>query len=47
MRILYKPISAVYANIGVTSVQLANKIFDTAINGSAKIIFENKDIREI
>lgn len=47
MRILCKPISAVYANIGVTSVQLANKIFDTAINGSAKIIFENKDIREI
>lgn len=44
-RWLYKPISAIAPNIGVTSVKLANKMVETGLNGSDKVIFENKDIR--
>jgi nucleoside-diphosphate-sugar epimerase len=45
MRLLYKPVSAIYPNIGVTSVQLAHKIFTTGLRGGDRIIYENKFIR--
>ena len=45
MRVLYKPIAAIYPNIGVTSVQLAHKIFITGIHGGDRTIYENKFIR--
>lgn len=45
MRILYKPISFIYPNIGLTSVQLAEKMFEVGVHGGDKIIFENKDIK--
>ncbi len=46
MRTLYKPISMIYPNMGVTSTQLANKMIAVGINGGNKTIFENKDIRQ-
>ncbi len=46
MRRLYKYISAVYPNIGLTSVQLVAKMVDVAFYGGDKNIYENKDIKE-
>ena len=43
-RKLYKPLSFVYPNIGLTSVQLADKIFQVGISGSGQTVFENQDI---
>ena len=43
-RILYKPLSAIYSNIGVTSTQLADKITHIGLNGGEKIVYENRDI---
>lgn len=45
MRILYKPVSFLYPNIGIKSNQLANKIFTTGLFGGDKTIYENEDIR--
>jgi len=45
-RMLYKPVSAIYPNIGLTSVQLANKMFTVGLNGNNKSILENNDIRK-
>ena len=45
MKILYKPVSLLYPNIGTTSVQLANKMVDIGLHGGNKIIYENVDIR--
>jgi nucleoside-diphosphate-sugar epimerase len=44
-RVLYRPVSLIYPNIGLTSVQLANKMFAVGLNGNSKIVFENKEIR--
>jgi nucleoside-diphosphate-sugar epimerase len=45
MRPLFKPLSYIYPNIGVTSEQLAAKIARVGLSGSPKIIHENQDIR--
>ena len=45
MRKLYKPISFIYPNIGVSSIQLANKMVSVGINGGDKIVYENKAIQ--
>lgn len=46
-RILYKPISFIYPNIGLTSLQLASKMLHVGLNNYNNIILENKDIRSI
>jgi uncharacterized protein YbjT (DUF2867 family) len=46
MRYLYKPVSFLYPNIGLTSLQLAQKMFQVGLNGADKVIFENGDIRQ-
>jgi nucleoside-diphosphate-sugar epimerase len=45
MRLLYKPFSFIYPNIGLQSSQLANKIFTTGLLGGDRIVYENKFIR--
>jgi uncharacterized protein YbjT (DUF2867 family) len=45
MRALYKPVSFIYPNIGVTSVKLAEKMVKIGMEGSNRTIFENADIR--
>lgn len=45
LRVLYKPLSKVFPNIGVTSGKLAGKMVDAGLNGGNKVIYENKDIR--
>lgn len=44
-RIFYKPLSVIYPNIGLTSIQLASKMVSVGLNGNDKIILENNDIR--
>ena len=46
MRKLYKPLQFIYPNIGVKSVQLANKMVEVGMEGGSKIIYENADIRK-
>lgn len=46
MRFLYKPISVIYPNIGVTSTKLAAKMVEVGLTGGDRIIYENKYIRE-
>jgi nucleoside-diphosphate-sugar epimerase len=46
MRALYKPISFIYPNIGVTSVKLAEKMVKIGLEGSDRTVFENANIRE-
>ncbi len=46
MKALYKPISFIYPNIGLTSFQLATKIFQVGLYGNEKAILENKDLRK-
>ena len=46
MRIIYKPISFIYSNIGVSSIKLSKKIVEIGLLGGDKTIYENKDIRE-
>ncbi|MFC2111552.1 hypothetical protein ACFLQ5_03790 [Bacteroidota bacterium] len=46
MRVIYKPISKVYPNIGLTSKKLAAKMMDIGLNGGNRTIYENKNIRE-
>ena len=46
MRKLYKFISIIYPNIGLTSNQLVSKMIDVAFKGGDKNIYENKDIKE-
>lgn len=45
-RLLYKPISLVYPNIGLTSLQLAQKMVTVGLFGNNKPILENNDIRK-
>lgn len=48
MRVLYKPIlSKIYPNGGISSEELANVMTEVGIHGGDKIIYENKDIREL
>ncbi len=46
MRWMYKPVSVIYPNIGVSSEKLAHKIVHTGLEGGNKTIYENRDIRE-
>lgn len=46
MRKLYKPVSMIYPNIGVTSIQLSNKMVTIGMKGGDRIIYENNEIRE-
>ncbi|HPS58585.1 MAG TPA: NAD-dependent epimerase/dehydratase family protein [Spirochaetota bacterium] len=45
-RMIYKPVSQIYKNFGVTSEQLARKIVETGLNGGYKTIYFNEDIRK-
>ena len=45
MRVIYPIAKWIYPNMGCTSLQLAKKMLDTAILGSEKLIFTNRDIR--
>jgi nucleoside-diphosphate-sugar epimerase len=47
MKALYKPISKIYPNIGISSEDLASAMVMVGRNGSEKSILENKDIRSI
>lgn len=44
-RVLYKPLSFIYPNIGLTSLQLAQKMLTVGLLGNNKVILENSDIR--
>lgn len=44
-RFLYPILSLVYPDIGLTSVQLAEKMVEVGLKGHEKTILENKDIR--
>jgi uncharacterized protein YbjT (DUF2867 family) len=44
-RVLYPLLSFVYPDIGLTSVQLAEKMVEVGLKGYEKAILENKDIR--
>lgn len=46
MRRLYKPLSFLYPNLGVTSVKLAEKMVTAGLDGSDRVIYENGDIRK-
>lgn len=45
-RPLYPVLSLIYPNIGLTSVQLAEKMVEVGFNGHDKVILENADIRK-
>lgn len=48
MRLLYKPlISKIYPNGSVSSKQLADVMVEIGMNGGSKIVYENRDIRNI
>jgi uncharacterized protein YbjT (DUF2867 family) len=47
-RAIYKPfLSKIYPNIGVSSEQLARAMMIIGFNGGNKIIYENRDIRQL
>lgn len=47
-RILYKPVlSKIYPNIGLTSIQLASAMIKAGFEGGDKIIYENRDIKQL
>lgn len=47
MRSLYKPISSIYPNIGISSEALAKAMVSVGLDGGDQVIYENKDIRTI
>ena len=47
MRLLYKPVSILYPNIGISSIDLATAIVKTGLNGSKLTVLENADIRKV
>jgi hypothetical protein len=47
MKVLYKPVSIIYPNIGISSENLASAIVEVGCNGYLKSILENRDIRSI
>ncbi len=47
MKVLYKPVSFIYPNIGISSDNLASVIVKVGYNGYPKSVLENKDIRSI
>jgi nucleoside-diphosphate-sugar epimerase len=46
MRRIYKPVSKIYPNLGLTSTQLAATMVNVGLKGGDKVIYENKNIRE-
>ena len=46
MRVLYKPVSLIYPNIGLSSEKLASRMVEITFAGSTQELFENKDIRK-
>jgi hypothetical protein len=47
-RSLYKPfLSKIYPNIGLTSEQLATAMVNIGFNGGDKIIYENREIKQL
>lgn len=46
-RAIYPLLKRIYPGGVITSVDLANAIFKTGLEGGEKIIFENKDIKRI
>ena len=47
-RVLYKPLlSKIYPNIGLTSEQLATAMVNIGFNGGDKIIYENREIKQL
>ena len=46
LRIMYKPLSFIYPNIGCASTQLGNTMYSVGLRGNSKMIFENVDIRK-
>ena len=46
MRVLYKPLSAIYPGVGVTSIKLATKMVEVGLSGGDRTIYENQDIRK-
>lgn len=47
MRWIYKPLSFIYPNIGLTSTQLAASMVKTGLNGGSKTFYSNRDIRKM
>ena len=47
MRALYPLFKTIYPNGVITSDDLAKAMFITGLNGGNKIIFENRDIRQL
>ena len=47
MRVLYKPVSFIYPNIGLTSSQLANAMVKVAFDKNQQVVFENRDIKRV
>ena len=47
MRTLYKPVSVIYPNIGLTSETLAKAMVTVGLNGIDKTILENRDIKAV
>jgi uncharacterized protein YbjT (DUF2867 family) len=45
MRVLYKPVAAIYPNIGLTSAQLAAAMVKAGLHGAPQNVLENKDIK--
>jgi hypothetical protein len=46
-RLIYKPIAAIYPNIGISSIDLAKSMVYIGLNKGNKTIYENADIRAI
>ena len=46
MRVLYKPVSKIYPNIGLTSVKLGTKMVEVGFGNFEQVVFENIDIRK-
>ena len=46
LRLLYKPITAIYPDFSVPSTKLAAKMVEVGLNGAGKTIYENRDLRK-
>ncbi|HEY1405631.1 MAG TPA: NAD-dependent epimerase/dehydratase family protein [Spirochaetota bacterium] len=45
-RVIYKPLSLVLPNIGVSSTKLASKMVDVGLNGGDRTIYNNRQVKE-
>ena len=43
MKVIYKPLSFIYPNIGISSTDLAGVIFTTGINKGRLVVYENRN----